>query len=128
MRLSSRTAAVAEGVGDEERKILLPGGGPMARLPRLIGSGRPLETLPSDNNLDGALAERCRSIDRSLPDGDLGEVRGNSSRNADLECFENSAALRRRDRGVHVDRANGRSSLKPHTEEIASESAYAHEC
>ena len=37
----------------------------MARLPQLIGSGRPLETLPSDNDLDGALAERYRSVDRS---------------------------------------------------------------
>ena len=74
MRLSSRTAAVAEGVGDEERKILLPGGGPMARLPRLIGSGRPLETLPSDNDLNGALAERYGSVDRALPDGELEKV------------------------------------------------------
>jgi hypothetical protein len=51
----------------------------MARLLQLIGSGRP-QALPSDNDPDGALAERYRSVDRSLPDGDLGEVRGNSSR------------------------------------------------
>jgi hypothetical protein len=84
----------------------------MARLPRLTGAGRRLETLPGDNDLDGALAERYRSVDRSLPDGDLGEVREDSSGNADLECFENTAAIRRRDRGVHVDRAIGRSSLR----------------
>jgi len=128
MRLRSRTAAVAEGVGDEERKILVPGGGPMARLPRLTGSGRRLETLPSDNALDGTLAERYRSLDRSLPDGDPGEVRGDSSGNADLKCFERTATIRRRDRSVHVDRANGRCSLRPRTEKIASESAYAYEC
>jgi enoyl-CoA hydratase/carnithine racemase len=47
-------------------RLLVPGGGPMARLPRLIGSGRPLETLPSDNDLNGALAQRYGSVDRAL--------------------------------------------------------------
>ncbi|CAI3802184.1 enoyl-CoA hydratase/isomerase family protein [Rheinheimera sp. MM224] len=46
-----------------------PGGGPMARLPRLIGRGRALEVLLSGNDIDGNLAERYGYVNRSFPDG-----------------------------------------------------------
>jgi len=49
----------------------VPGGGPMARLPRLIGRGRALEVLLSGNDIGGDLAERYGYVNRSLPDGDL---------------------------------------------------------
>ena len=50
---------------------LVPGGGPMARLPRLIGRGRALEVLLSGDDIDGELAERYGYVNRSLPDAEL---------------------------------------------------------
>lgn len=49
----------------------VPGGGPMARLPRLIGRGRALEVLLSGNDIDGKLAERYGYVNRSFPEGEL---------------------------------------------------------
>jgi len=48
-----------------------PGGGPMARLPRLIGRGRALEVLLGADALDGDLAERYGYVNRSVPDAEL---------------------------------------------------------
>ena len=48
-----------------------PGGGPMARLPRLMGRGRALEVLMTGTYLDGELAERYGYVNRSLPDAKL---------------------------------------------------------
>jgi enoyl-CoA hydratase/carnithine racemase len=50
---------------------LVPGGGPMTRLSRLIGRGRALEVLTSGNDIDGPLAERYGYVNRSLPDDEL---------------------------------------------------------
>src|SRR6201999_835234 len=50
---------------------LVPGGGPMARLPRLIGRGRALEVLLSADDIDGDLAERYGYVNRSFPDAEL---------------------------------------------------------
>jgi enoyl-CoA hydratase/carnithine racemase len=50
---------------------LVPGGGPMARLPRLMGRGRALEVLLSADDIGGDLAERYGYVNRSLPDGEL---------------------------------------------------------
>src|SRR5438132_9883805 len=47
---------------------LVPGGGPMARLPRLIGRGRALEVLLGADDIPGDLAERYGYVNRSLPD------------------------------------------------------------
>src|SRR6202000_787523 len=56
MRFASREKAVLSqwelGAG------LVPGGGPMARLPRLMGRGRALEVLLSAEDIPGDLAER----------------------------------------------------------------------
>ena len=48
-----------------------PGGGPMARLPRLMGRGRALEVLMTGSYLDGELAERYGYVNRALPDAKL---------------------------------------------------------
>lgn len=48
-----------------------PGGGPMARLPRLVGRGRALEILLGADGFDGALAERYGYVNRALPDAEL---------------------------------------------------------
>src|SRR2546423_3821504 len=50
---------------------LVPGGGPMARLPRLMGRGRALEVLLGADDIGGDLAERYGYVNRSLPDGEL---------------------------------------------------------
>lgn len=69
MRFASREKAILSqwevGAG------LVPGGGPMARLPRLIGRGRALEVLLSADDIDGDLAERYGYVNRSFPDAEL---------------------------------------------------------
>jgi enoyl-CoA hydratase/carnithine racemase len=50
---------------------LVPGGGPMARLPRLIGRGRALEVLLGADDIGGDLAELYGYVNRSLPDAEL---------------------------------------------------------
>jgi enoyl-CoA hydratase/carnithine racemase len=69
MRFASRERAILSqwevGAG------LVPGGGPMARLPRLIGRGRALEVLLGADDVDGDLAERYGYVNRSLPDAEL---------------------------------------------------------
>jgi enoyl-CoA hydratase/carnithine racemase len=49
----------------------VPGGGPMARLPRLIGRGRALEVFLGADDFPGDLAERYGYDNRSLPDAEL---------------------------------------------------------
>ena len=69
MRFASREKAILSqwevGAG------LVPGGGPMARLPRLMGRGRALEVLLGADDVDGDLAERYGYVNRSLPDSEL---------------------------------------------------------
>jgi enoyl-CoA hydratase/carnithine racemase len=69
MRFASREKALLSqwevGAG------LVPGGGPMARLPRLIGRGRALEVLLGADDIGGDLAERYGYVNRSLPDAEL---------------------------------------------------------
>src|SRR3989449_5593519 len=69
MRFASREKAILSqwevGVG------LVPGGGPMARLPRLMGRGRALEVLLGADDIPGDLAELYGYVNRSLPDADL---------------------------------------------------------
>jgi enoyl-CoA hydratase/carnithine racemase len=69
MRFASREKALISqfeiGAG------FVPGGGPSARLPRLLGRGRALEILLGGNEIGGELAERYGYVNRALPDGDL---------------------------------------------------------
>src|SRR6266576_1982020 len=50
---------------------IVPGGAPMARLPRLIGRGRALEVFLGADDIPGDLAERYGYVNRSLPDAEL---------------------------------------------------------
>ena len=50
---------------------VVPGGGPLARLPRLIGRGRALEVLLAADDIDAALAERYGYVNRVVPDDQL---------------------------------------------------------
>ena len=59
----------------------VPGGGPMARLPRLIGRGRALEVLLGADDISGDLAERYGYVNRALP-------------NAELDAFVEALAMR----------------------------------
>ncbi|HME40704.1 MAG TPA: enoyl-CoA hydratase/isomerase family protein [Steroidobacteraceae bacterium] len=60
---------------------MVAGGGPMARLPRLIGRGRALEVLLGSDDIRGDLAEAYGYVNRSLPD-------------AELDAFVESLAMR----------------------------------
>ena len=50
---------------------MVAGGGPMARLPRLIGRGRALEVLLGSDDISGDLAAAYGYVNRSLPDAEL---------------------------------------------------------
>src|SRR5271170_823862 len=69
MRFASREKAVLSqwevGAG------LVPGGGPMARLPRLIGRGRALEVLLAADDINAELAELYGYVNRAFPDAEL---------------------------------------------------------
>src|SRR5580704_633483 len=69
MTFASREKAILSqwevGVG------LVAGGGPMARLPRLIGRARALEVLLSSDDIRGDEAERLGYVNQALPDADL---------------------------------------------------------
>src|SRR5499433_1268802 len=71
MRFASREKAVLSQF--EVGAGIVPGGGPMARLPRLMGRGRALEVLLGADDIPGDLAERYGYVNRSLPDADLDE-------------------------------------------------------
>jgi enoyl-CoA hydratase/carnithine racemase len=69
MSFASREKAILSqwevGVG------LVAGGGPMARLPRLMGRGRALEILLSSDDISGDLAEAYGYVNRSIADDEL---------------------------------------------------------
>jgi enoyl-CoA hydratase/carnithine racemase len=69
MRFASREKAILSHF--EVGAGVVPGGGPMARLPRLMGRGRALEVLLAANDIPGDLAELYGYVNRSLPDSDL---------------------------------------------------------
>jgi len=71
MRFASREKAILSHF--EVGAAIVPGGGPMARLPRLIGRGRALEVLLGADDIPGDLAERYGYVNRSLPDAELDE-------------------------------------------------------
>jgi len=69
MRFASRERAILSHF--EVGAGVVPGGGPMARLPRLMGRGRALEVLLGADDIPGDLAERYGYVNRSFPDSDL---------------------------------------------------------
>jgi enoyl-CoA hydratase/carnithine racemase len=50
---------------------VVPGGGTIARLPRMIGRGRALEVLLVADDIDAAMAERYGYVNRVVPDDRL---------------------------------------------------------
>jgi enoyl-CoA hydratase/carnithine racemase len=69
MRFASREKAILSQF--EVGAGVVPGSGPMARLPRLMGRGRALEVLLGADDIPGDLAELYGYVNRSLPDSDL---------------------------------------------------------
>src|SRR6201997_3658905 len=69
MRFASREKAILSQF--EVGAGIVPGGGPMARLPRLIGRGRALEVLLGADDIPGDLAELYDYVNRALPDAEL---------------------------------------------------------
>jgi enoyl-CoA hydratase/carnithine racemase len=69
MRFASKEKAILSQW--EVGAAMVPGGGPVARLPRLIGRGRALEVLLSGEDIPGDLAERYGYVNRALPDAEL---------------------------------------------------------
>jgi enoyl-CoA hydratase/carnithine racemase len=69
MRFASREKAILSHF--EVGAGIVPGGGPMARLPRLMGRGRALEVLLGADDIPGDLAERYGYVNRSFPDAEL---------------------------------------------------------
>jgi enoyl-CoA hydratase/carnithine racemase len=68
IRFASDTAILSQfevGAGS------IPGGGPMARLSRLIGRGRALEILLGADDIPAALAASYGYVNRVIPDADL---------------------------------------------------------
>lgn len=69
MRFASRQSAV---FGNPEVGVgLVPGGGAMEWLPRLVGRSRALEIVLSGDDFDADIAERYGWVNRTLDDGDL---------------------------------------------------------
>jgi enoyl-CoA hydratase/carnithine racemase len=78
----------------------IPGGGPMARLSRLVGRGRALEILLVADDFDGPRAEQYGYVNRTVPDGQLDEeIDAIASR---LALFDHDAIARTK---LHVDHA-----------------------
>jgi enoyl-CoA hydratase/carnithine racemase len=78
---------------------VVPGGGPTARLPRLVGRGRALEILLVADDLDGPRAEQYGYVNRVIADNQLdAEVDEIASR---LARFEHDAITRTK---AYVDR------------------------
>jgi enoyl-CoA hydratase/carnithine racemase len=71
---------------------VVPGGGPMARLSRLVGRGRALEILLVGDDLDGPRAEQYGYVNRVIADDRLDdEVDQIASR---IERFDHQALAR----------------------------------
>jgi len=109
MRFASREKAILSqwelGAG------LVPGGGPMARLPRLIGRGRALEVLLGADDIGGDLAERYGYVNRALADAELDGF---------VEALARRIASFDRDAIASIKRLVDKASLPP-DEDIALE-------
>jgi enoyl-CoA hydratase/carnithine racemase len=89
LRFASREKAVLS--QSEVGAGFVPGGGPMARLPRLVGRGRAMEILIAADDFDADLAEKYGYINRSLPDAELDEFVDKLARR--IASFERNAVV-----------------------------------
>jgi enoyl-CoA hydratase/carnithine racemase len=98
LRFASRENTV---LGQWEVGIgVVPGGGPMARLPRLVGRGRALEILLVADDLDGPRAEQYGYVNRLIADDQLDdEVDAIATR---LTRFDHDAIARTKSYVDHV--------------------------
>ena len=90
---------------------VVPGGGPMARLARLVGRGRALEILLVADDLDGPRAEQYGYVNRLIADDQLEEeVEAIASRLArfDHDAIARTKSLRRPGDVARLQRASGR--------------------
>jgi enoyl-CoA hydratase/carnithine racemase len=69
MRFASREKAVLSQF--EVGAGFVPGGGPTANLPRIVGRGRAIEILIGADDFDAEMAERYGYVNRALPDAEL---------------------------------------------------------
>src|SRR5450755_266415 len=100
MRFASREKAI---LGHFEVGAgIVPGGGPMARLPRLMGRGRAMEVLMGADDIPGDLAELYGYVNRSFPDAELDDFVDSFARRiasfdkqaiSDTKRFVNEASL-----------------------------------
>ena len=105
LRFASREKAV---LGQFEVGTgVVPGGGPTARLPRLVGRGRALEILLVADDLDGARAEQYGYVNRAIADDELDDeveamaararaLRSRRDRAHEVPCRSGHAARRHR--------------------------------
>jgi enoyl-CoA hydratase/carnithine racemase len=77
---------------------LVPGSGPTARLPRLVGRGRALEILLVADDFDGPRAERYGYVNRAIADARLADEVDEMARR--LARFDHDAIARTK---AHVD-------------------------
>jgi enoyl-CoA hydratase/carnithine racemase len=71
IRFASETAVLGQ---FEVSLGAVPGGGPMARLARLVGRGRALEILLGGDDVPAALAAEYGYVNRVVPDAELDDV------------------------------------------------------
>ena len=71
---------------------VVPGGGPMARLPRLVGRGRALEILLVADDLDGPRAEQYGYVNRVIADDRLDDEVDRSPRDSRASTTTRSRA------------------------------------
>ena len=71
---------------------VVPGGGPMARLARLVGRGRALEILLVADDLDGPRAEQYGYVNRVIADDQLDDEVDGSPRDSHASTTTRSRA------------------------------------
>ncbi len=84
---------------------LVPGGGGLEWLPRVVGRSRALEIVLSGDDFDAEIAERYAWVNRTLDDGDLDSFVDSLVRR--LASFDRESASRGEDPGQSVRYAHG---------------------
>jgi enoyl-CoA hydratase/carnithine racemase len=96
---------------------VIPGGGALERLPRLVGRARALEIVLGSDDFDAATAERYGWINRALPDGELDSFVDNLAHR--IASFDRQAL-------AEAKRLINRHDLPEPAELIASQQAFIH--